>query len=456
VDAALADAVLGPRYPAPTTFPEWLAAAERLTELAPESAESWFQVGDALYHGGGVLGVADADERALRAFDRAIAIDSTYGPAWAHVATVYDDVRDTTRLRQLGDLLRARPSDDPRVSAVAGYGVLRLATLTGDSAGVRAVRTALDTMRPARLGGLAAGALFHHHNLHEGRLALERLRAAAVTSEQRTRGALFVVTFAVDEGRPGDVVRLVPPDLRASPPLAREIALAAVVADGDSAAGAEAARTIEPRVLAALAGGPPRGSSGVGGGMSARDVLRAEIDDALVLAQYRLAAGDPSVARRVVPWLRAYVPAPDSTWLREVAEARALLLDAQLAARERRPDAGAVLARLDSAMRVGYHDVRLTTLGTLVTARLWEDRGEPRRALTALRRRVRGVGTNWYETTWQREVGRLAALGGEREAAIRAYRKYLVRRTRPEPSLAREVAQVRTALARLELESAGR
>jgi hypothetical protein len=138
-----------------------------------------------------------------------------------------------------------------------------------------------------------------------------------------------------------------------------------------------------------------------------------------------------------------------------VAEARALLLDAQLAALERRPDAGAVLARLDSAMRVGYHDVRLTTLGTLVTARLWEGRGEPRRALAALRRRVRGVGANWYETTWQREVGRLAALVGEREAAIRAYRAYLVRRAHPEPSLAGEVAQVRAALARLERESAG-
>jgi hypothetical protein len=280
--------------------------------------------------------------------------------------------------------------------------------------------------------------------------------ASSVTSEQRARGALSALRLAVDEGRPGDVARVVPAEVRASPEVAREIVLAAVVADGDSAAGAEAARTLEPRVLAALAAGPPRGSSGPGGGMSARDVLPVEIDDALVLAQYRLAAGDPAVARRVVPWLRAYVPAPDSAWLGEVAEARALLLDAQPAARERRPDAGAVLARLDSTMRVGYHDVRLTTLGSLVTARLWEARGEPRRALAALRRRVRGVGQNWYESTWQREVGRLAAQVGEREAAIHAYRTYLVRRARPEPSLARELAEVHAALARLARESAGR
>jgi hypothetical protein len=413
-------------------------------------------VGDALYHGGGILGVADADERALRAFDRALAIDSTFGPAWAHVATVYDDARDTTRLRQFVDRVRARASSDPGVAAVGASGVLRLAALTGDSAGVRAVRAALDTMPPARLRGLVLGALYHHHNLHEGRMAFDRLKAGAVTSEQRTLGALVALRLAIDGGRPGDVGRLVPPELRASPDVAREVALVAVVAGGDSVAGAEAARTIEPRVLAALAGGPPRGSSGAGGGMSARDVLRAEIDDALVLAQYRLAAGDPALARRVVPWLRAYVPAPDSAWLGEVAEARALLLDAQVAALERRPDAG------DGARAPRQRDARR------LPRRPAHDAGEPRdgapvggarraaRALAALRRRVRGVGANWYETTWQREVGRLAALVGEREAAMRAYRAYLVRRAQPEPSLAREVAQVRAALARLERESAGR
>jgi hypothetical protein len=328
--------------------------------------------------------------------------------------------------------------------------------LAGDSAGARAVRAAMDTLPPARLGGFVVGALYHHQGLDAARKAFDRLQAGAVTSDQRTQGALFALRLAVDAGRPGDVVHLVSPELRASPPVARELALAAVVADGDSAAGAEAARTIEPRVLAALAGGPPRGSSGVGGGVSARDVLGPQVDDALVLAQYRLAVGDPAVARRVVPWLRAYIPAPDSAWLGEVAAARALLLDAQLAALERRPDAGEVLARLDSATRVGYHDVRFTTLGSLVTARLWEGRGEPRRALVALRRRLRGIGSNWYETTWQRELGRLAAQTGEREAAIHAYRAYLVRRAHAEPSLAGEVAQVRSALTRLERESAGR
>jgi hypothetical protein len=55
-----------------------------------------------------------------------------------------------------------------------------------------------------------------------------------------------------------------------------------------------------------------------------------------------------------------------------------------------------------------------------------------------------------------REEGRIAALAGDREGAIRAYRKYLAIRVEPDPSLKPEVEQVRRELARLERESAGR
>jgi hypothetical protein len=73
-----------------------------------------------------------------------------------------------------------------------------------------------------------------------------------------------------------------------------------------------------------------------------------------------------------------------------------------------------------------------------------------------LRRRAHAIGANYYESAWQREVGRLAAIVGEREAAIRAYRIYLIRRSNPEPALAAEVAHVRAELTRLERASVGR
>ena len=55
-----------------------------------------------------------------------------------------------------------------------------------------------------------------------------------------------------------------------------------------------------------------------------------------------------------------------------------------------------------------------------------------------------------------REEGRLAAIVGEQDAAITAYRQYLALRSDPEPELVSEVAQVREELNRLPAEPRGR
>jgi len=129
--------------------------------------------------------------------------------------------------------------------------------------------------------------------------------------------------------------------------------------------------------------------------------------------------------RRVRASSRAFVP--DDLRERLVALRRDLHRNPELSFAEHRTSD--VLARLDSATRFGHHDARFTTIAGRVAARLWEAGGDPRRALAALRRRVRGTGANHHESAWQREVGRLAALVGDREAAIRAYRIYLIRRS---------------------------
>jgi hypothetical protein len=49
-------------------------------------------------------------------------------------------------------------------------------------------------------------------------------------------------------------------------------------------------------------------------------------------------------------------------------------------------------------------------------------------------------------STFLREEGRLAALIGDRQSALRAHRIYLALRTAPEPAVASEVARVRSAL----------
>ena len=448
-DAALAEASLGPRYPAPRTYREWLASAERLTVLTPESAEGWFELGDALAHGGGILGISDADERAIRAFSKVLALDSSFTLAHGHLATLYAEAGDTARAREVF-ASRTRADSTARI----GHPGLAFAMLVGDSAAARSIRAGMDRLPPSMLYGFVLGALFNHYGLDEAQRALDLLSPQVITSDNKTAYTIYALRIATERGRPREAAAAAS-GMLASPAVARDVALTAALADGDSAAGAQAARALEPVVAAALATAPS-GASADSASVSAEVALNDPVDAAFALAQYRLAMGDASAARRVIPWLRGYVPPKDSTWLGEYTAQRALLLDAQVAALEQRADAGDVLARLDSATRFGQHDPRFSTVSSLVTARLWEDRGDPRRALAALRRRNRIRGPNYYESTWQRELGRLAALAGEREAAIRAYRIYLLRRTNPEPALGVEVAQVRGELARLERASAGR
>ena len=55
-----------------------------------------------------------------------------------------------------------------------------------------------------------------------------------------------------------------------------------------------------------------------------------------------------------------------------------------------------------------------------------------------------------FGARFARERGRLAALTGDTDRAIREYRFYVYLRANPEPALEAEVAEVRAALAVLE------
>ena len=87
-------------------------------------------------------------------------------------------------------------------------------------------------------------------------------------------------------------------------------------------------------------------------------------------------------------------------------------------------------------------------VGNLVAGRLWQKHGEPGRALAAVRRRATEVPPAVL-VTQLREEGRYAALAGDKEGAIRAYRHYLALRAQAEPALLRQVGAVRAELAAL-------
>ncbi len=179
-DAALAEATLGPRYPAPKTYSEWFDAAERLTSLAPDNAEGWFDLGDALYHGGGILGIADADERALRAFSRAIALDSAFTPSYIHLSGLYSEAGDSAHYRQLFAI------GQRRIPALAqGFYGLQLALLEADSVRARAFRAEMPRLPRPVLAGIVPGTLYNHRGLDVAQRALDLLAPQTITSEER-------------------------------------------------------------------------------------------------------------------------------------------------------------------------------------------------------------------------------------------------------------------------------
>jgi hypothetical protein len=123
-----------------------------------------------------------------------------------------------------------------------------------------------------------------------------------------------------------------------------------------------------------------------------------------------------------------------------------------LAVRQGRTDAMSLVAQVDSFLLSDPYanDYRVGVFETnLMVAGLFEELGQPERALAVVRRRFYHSGWPYYLSTGLREEGRLAALTGDRDGAIRAYTHYLELRSDPEPEVLPEVEAVRDELARL-------
>ncbi|HEU4565457.1 MAG TPA: hypothetical protein VFS05_12430, partial [Gemmatimonadaceae bacterium] len=126
------------------------------------------------------------------------------------------------------------------------------------------------------------------------------------------------------------------------------------------------------------------------------------------------------------------------------------ILDAQLAVVSGQRDALDRVRALDSLMLGGPAAGDAASYAYLVVARLYERLGEPESALSAIRRRAYMTGWPRYLATAWREEGSLAERVGERDAARRAYARYLALRRAPEGPVALQVAEVRLAFGRLQ------
>ena len=434
-DRALLDATAGPNYPSPSSYLDVLKAKQHYVDMAPDRADAWFELGDGMFHFGAVVGYADADARAEDAFKRALTLDSTYAPAAEHLLLIEAHDGDTTAVRQLGHHFL---SIDPASENADGVR-WRMAVALGDSASLADITRRRDTLTPISAHTMAYMSQVDAVDLDR----TQRISDAAVENA-RMQGDKYVALvnahdFALNRGRPSAAVRA---NTRSREVAAtnsrvylRERVRDALYWDGDSATAAAAVRELERTAFGPTPGKP---ADQVG-----------QIVDLCNVELWRVGHDNPRSLSSSIARLRRAATASNEMPLTGFANACATLLDAVAAARASRTDAPAALARLDSLLKTGPGGF-VQDAGNLILARLKEERGDVHGALAAVRRREVFLTRPLYLSTFLREEGRLAALAGENDAAIDAYRHYLTLRAAPEPPLRSEVEYVRDELEKLE------
>ena len=425
LDRAYLDVLKGLSNSATTSYADLLRQAERFAELAPDRAEAYVLLGEVRLAYGSMLGFTTARERAAAAYRKALELDSTFAPAYAGFLVTAASLGDTAAVRRGGHLYRAIDSS----AGPPAWVRWRMAASLGDRTELERMRAGFDSLGGEHLMAIGQMSQYDGLPLTDAELA----HAAWLRRESRGgwhQAALAeVVTLALNRGRPGAALAVRRQQQEAAPGSPRINAsrlMDALYWDGDTAAAADAARELGDSIAAMAMDAPLRGLH------------------SCALEQWRLAHGQLGSARRTIAQLRSAPQANAGLTMRH--QGCAILLDALLAAAEQGPDAGSKLARLDSLMRTGppYRGTNLPW--NLVIARLSEARGDRAAALAAIRRRLYNVAEPLYLSSYLREEGRLAALAGDREGAIRAYRHYLALRSDPEPALRGQVEQVRGRL----------
>ena len=432
-DRALLIAYLGPRYPRRSTLAERIAAGQEAALVAPDRAEAWFLAGDNLLRFGSLLGYPEWETRAIDHFRRALALDSTNAHTLDRLLLLAAAAGDQQQVRRYATLYFPHNPNAESVDVLRWAAAIAL----GDSAALVRLRLRFADMTQMSLQRIVAWGQRHGVALEDASRAAAVLVDRAEGTRQRQLALNRSARLWLNRGRPGEAKRGFDGSEVGFGPRQGVGALdfriyAALYWDGDTSDAAAAARQLETYVE----GGPLRPAE-------APDRSSA----ACALAHWRLAAGDADRVQAALVQARR-LAAPTESPEPLATPVCLAAVEAQLAAARADPYAAA-LARLDSLLREAWNSRDLLlTVGNLIAARLYEARGDLPRALDRVRRRA---GWEAFLSTQLREEGRLAALAGDREGAIRAYRHYLALRSDPEPALREDAARVRAELARLEL-----
>jgi tetratricopeptide (TPR) repeat protein len=389
---------------------------------------------------GHILGLQTPAERAAAPFRRALELDSTFALAVYRLGDLAVFTGDSAEARRLLARYVALDSASEQVDALRW----RVAAKFGGSAERAHVRARLPEVPRASLHRILGNAQIDGIGLDDAERVADLLRTGAGTRSEQRNTLLRLHNFALNRGRP-----------RAA------MALARALGDVESVRGAD----LVVRVADALFwGGDSSGAASAARELAALSASFAATEDdrtrtgaICVVALWRLAHGDRTSGSQALMQLQSVSGSASSREAVALSERCAPVVAIELAGPQGGRAAAAALQRLDSVAALGgagafAHTQSWQRFLNLVLARWHEARGDLNSALAAVRRRAAfdpNLGGSFYLSSYLREEGRLAALSGDRDGAIRAYRHYLALRADPEPSVRPEVERVQTELARL-------
>jgi eukaryotic-like serine/threonine-protein kinase len=431
-DKAHLDALLARDTWRGVSFTRQLDLWNEAVRLAPDRAEVWYELGDVYFHFGAVAQVRDWHERSRSAFGRAVELDSSFTAPLGHLLELALLEGDSAQVRSLWGTYSGKAP----AAELTDYIRWRVALALNDTAQLRDVRARFAQLTMQSLLRIAGGMMLEGVGLDDAPLVTSAMRSRAASQQEVSRAGRSGMFFFLNTGQVRNARQQLEEMAQGIPQRNSVIAAFhmadALFWDGDRALGVEALPLIEARARMTI------------------DAQNAPLvmNSACLLAQWHAYGGEEDRAEQYLPVMqrardvitREEIPGQDWRLCPAIIEA---LIEV-----ERGRPHGPATGRLDALLDEAPH---WAEEALLAMARIHEVRGDLPKALATVRRRP----NHWsfgplYLTTFLREEGRLAALTGDRDGAIRAYRHFLALRQFAEPGLQPTVDHVRAELDRLE------
>lgn len=436
-DLAHLIAFAGPRFPAPSTEAEQLAAWQHAIALAPDRADVWYELGERYFRTGAVVGTSNALQLAASALRRALDLDPTHTRAHRLLVQLAARNRDTALLRRIASPSALRDS----LGELAPFLQWRVALVRDDAAELRRVRARLPHWGGESLRALAMASLNDAVAVEDGERAVRLSLAQAVRAPDQWDALLALHALALNMGRPLTALEAtdeIASRFPASRAHLRLRVLDAIYSEGDSLEAAIAAESLAVALNARRSGAEARAT---------------DLADLCVLTQWQLANGITRETKRAIAQFRASEPQATSVPVAAPPLVCAMMLEATYAVATHARDALSRVAALDSLILSGPAVSDAGTYAHILLGRLYRKLGQPKLALDAYRRRTYMTGWPRYLATARREEGAIAESIGEHAIAAASYSRYLALRRQPEPKVARQVDEIRQSLSGLESSS---